>query len=75
MADDQQPDIDTEAVIAAEPAPDGPKARDLFRRGAVYGLAGVLRAGDVAAAAARGAMRGAREASGEREQDPASRGE
>jgi hypothetical protein len=38
-----------------------PKAKELFRRGAVYGLAGMMKATDVAVAAARGAVRGARE--------------
>jgi hypothetical protein len=38
-----------------------PRARTLFRQGAVYGLAGALKAADVAVAAARGAVRGARE--------------
>jgi hypothetical protein len=39
-----------------------PKARDVVRRGAVYGLAGVLTAGDVIAAFARGVGRGANNA-------------
>ena len=38
-----------------------PRARALFRQGAVYGLAGAMKAADVAVAAARGAVRGARE--------------
>jgi len=38
-----------------------PRARALFRQGAVYGLAGAMKAADVAMAAARGAMRGARQ--------------
>jgi hypothetical protein len=52
--------MDKEAGIlaAATAAAVSPKARDLFRRGAVYGLAGVLRTGDMAVAAARGAVRG-----------------
>jgi hypothetical protein len=41
--------------------PEAPRARTLFRQGAVYGLAGALKAADVAVAAARGAVRGARE--------------
>lgn len=41
--------------------PEAPRARTLFRQGAVYGLAGALKAADVAMAAARGAVRGARE--------------
>jgi hypothetical protein len=42
-------------------SPPPPRARTLFRQGAVYGLAGALKAADVAVAAARGAVRGARE--------------
>ena len=38
-----------------------PPARRVLRRGAVYGLAGALRAGDAIAAFARGAARGAQE--------------
>lgn len=38
-----------------------PKARRLARRGAVYGLAGALKVGDVVSSTARGAARGARE--------------
>ena len=38
-----------------------PRARALFRQGAVYGLAATMKAADVAMAAARGAVRGARE--------------
>ncbi len=54
--------MDSEAgvVAAATAAAVSPRARELFRRGAVYGLAGMLKAGDVAAAAARGAVRGAK---------------
>jgi hypothetical protein len=42
-----------------------PRAGELFRRGAVYALAGVLRATDVGVAAARGAVRGAKEGADE----------
>lgn len=45
----------TEAAVVA------PQVKDLLRRGAVYTLAGVLRAADVTIAAGRGAMRGAKE--------------
>ena len=48
-------------VRAGEGSSPPPRARSLFRRGAVYGLAGALKAADVAVAAARGAVRGARE--------------
>jgi hypothetical protein len=49
-----------------------PRARALFRQGAIYGLAGAIKAADVAIAAARGAVRGAREgvAVAERESPP-----
>jgi hypothetical protein len=36
-----------------------PDARRVARRGLVYGVAGTLKAGDVVASAARGAVRGA----------------
>ena len=48
-------------MTAATAAAVSPRARELLRRGAVYALAGVMRAGDVTAAAAKGAVRGARE--------------
>jgi hypothetical protein len=57
---DDYVDKQTGVVAAATAAAVSPRARELFRRGAVYGLAGVLKAGDVAVAAARGAVRGAR---------------
>ena len=47
-----------------------PRARTLFRQGAVYGLAGVMKAADVAVAAARGAVRGAREGVATAEREP-----
>jgi hypothetical protein len=52
---------ETGAIAAATAAAVSPRARELLRRGAVYGLAGVLRATDVALAAGRGAVRGARD--------------
>jgi hypothetical protein len=48
-------------VAAATAAAVSPRARELFRRGAVYGLAGVMKATDVAVTAARGAVDGARQ--------------
>lgn len=39
-----------------------PRARKVLRRGAVYGVAGVLVAGDAVSAAARGARHGAEQA-------------
>jgi hypothetical protein len=51
----------SESPSAGAPTAAAPNAKELFRRGAVYGLAGVMKATDVAVAAARGAVRGARE--------------
>ncbi len=41
-----------------------PRAREVARKGAVYGLAGVLKVGDVVVGTARGAVRGASEGVG-----------
>ncbi len=49
-------------AVAATAVVCSPKARAVLRRGAVYGLAGALRAGDALAAFARGVGRGAQEA-------------
>ena len=49
-------------AVAATAVVCSPKARAVLRRGAVYGLAGALRAGDALAAFARGVGRGAEEA-------------
>jgi hypothetical protein len=48
------------AAVAATAVAVSPRARKVARKGAVYGIAGALRAGDVVASAARGAARGAR---------------
>jgi hypothetical protein len=50
----------TLAAVAATAAALSPQVRKVARKGAVYGLAGVLRAGDVVVAAARGAAHAAR---------------
>jgi len=42
-----------------------PKARRVLRRGAVYGVAGALKAADLATAAARGVAQGAASQAGE----------
>ncbi len=47
-------------VAAATAAIFSPRVRETMRRGAVIGVAGVLRAGDVASGAARGVARGVR---------------
>lgn len=54
--------IEREAAlaIAAATAATSPRAREIARQGLVYGLAGVLKAGDVAVSAGRGAYEGAR---------------
>lgn len=61
MGLDDYMDREAGVIAAATAAAVSPRARALFRRGAVYGLAGVLRASDVAVAAARGAVRGAKD--------------
>jgi hypothetical protein len=61
MGIDDYVNAETGLLTAATAAAVSPRARELMRRGAVYGIAGAMRAGDVVAAAARGAVRGARE--------------
>ena len=56
-------------AVAATAALASPRVRAVMRRGAVYGLAGVLKAGDMAASAARGVAAGVR--AGEAEEAPA----
>jgi hypothetical protein len=51
-------DRDVGVAVAATAAVLSPRARQVFRKGAVYGLAGALKAGDVVVATARGAARG-----------------
>jgi hypothetical protein len=50
----------TGALAAAAVVALSPKARQIARQGAVYGLAGALKAGDVLVGAGRGAYEGAR---------------
>jgi hypothetical protein len=52
-------DRDVGVAVAATAAVLSPQAREVMRKGAVYGLAGVLKAGDVVVSTARGAARGA----------------
>ncbi|HWF49387.1 MAG TPA: hypothetical protein VG294_01990 [Solirubrobacteraceae bacterium] len=52
-------------VAAATAAVFSPRTRGTLRRGAVLGVAGVLKVGDVVSGAARGAARGLREEAGE----------
>jgi hypothetical protein len=49
------------AAVAATAVALSPRARRLARQGAVYGLAGAIKAGDVVLSTARGAMRGAQQ--------------
>ncbi|MBV9194122.1 MAG: hypothetical protein JO168_08240 [Solirubrobacterales bacterium] len=51
---------ETAAIAAVTAAVFSPRTRETIRRGAVLGVAGVLKLGDVVAGAARGATRGVR---------------
>jgi hypothetical protein len=59
MAMDDWLDSEVAVAVAATAAVLSPGFRRVLRRGAVYGVAGVLKATDVATAAARGIARGA----------------
>ena len=59
MALDDYLDSEVAVAVAATAAAFSPRFRRVLRRGAVYGVAGVLKATDVATAAARGVARGA----------------
>jgi hypothetical protein len=59
MALDDYLDSEVAVAVAATAVALSPRARRVLRRGAVYGVAGVLKATDVATAAARGIARGA----------------
>jgi len=63
MALDDYLDSEVAVAVAATAAALSPRFRRVLRRGAVYGVAGVLKATDVATAAARGVARGASAAS------------
>ena len=52
-------DSEVAVAVAATAALASPRVRGVLRRGAVYGLAGVLTAGDMISSFARGAARGA----------------
>lgn len=54
-------DREVGVAVAATTALLSPRAREVARKGAVYGLAGVLKVGDVVVGTARGAVRGASE--------------
>lgn len=70
-------DREVGVAVAATAAVISPRAREVMRRGAVYGLAGVLKVGEVVAGTARGAARGAQAGvlglSGEGAEEPAPR--
>jgi hypothetical protein len=52
--------VSTESAVVAgiTAAVFSPRTRETLRKGAVFGVAGVLKAGDVVSGAARGAVRG-----------------
>lgn len=54
-------DREVGVAVAATTALLSPRAREVARKGAVYGLAGVLKVGDLVVGTARGAARGASE--------------
>ena len=55
-------DSEVAVAVAATAAVLSPRVRRILRRGAVYGVAGALIAGDAAASVARGFGRGTRDA-------------
>jgi hypothetical protein len=59
MALDDYLDSEVAVAVAATAIALSPRVRRVLRRGAVYGVAGVLKATDVATAAARGVASGA----------------
>ncbi len=61
MALDEYLESEVAVAVAVTAVVLSPRARRVLRRGAVYGLAGALRAGDAIASFARGAARGAQE--------------
>ena len=62
MALDDYLESEVVVAVAATAAIMSPRARKLLRRGAVYGLAGVLRAGDAVSSAARNVAPGVQQA-------------
>jgi hypothetical protein len=60
LEDYLEPEVAVTAVVTA--AVFSPRARKLIRRGAVYGLAGILMAGDAIASFTRGVSQGVEEA-------------
>jgi hypothetical protein len=64
MALDEYLESEVAVAVAATAAALSPRFRRLLRRGAVYGVAGALKASDVVTAAARGVARGMSPAEG-----------
>ena len=58
MAREDYLESEVAVAVAATAVALSPRARRLLRRGAVYGIAGALKATDVVTAAARGVTRG-----------------
>ena len=54
-------DSEVAVAVAATAALASPRVRGVLRRGAVYGLAGLLTAGDMISSFAHGAARGAQQ--------------
>ena len=54
-------DSEVAVAVAATAALTSPPVRGVLRRGAVYGLAGLLSVGDMTSSFARGAVRGAQQ--------------
>ncbi len=62
MALEDYMESEVAVAVAATAAIFSPQVRGLLRRGAVYGLAGLMMAGDAISAAARGVASGAQQA-------------
>jgi hypothetical protein len=62
MALDDYVEPEVAVAVAVTAAVLSPPVRKVMRKGAVYGMAGLLMAGDALSAFAKGAMRGAQQA-------------
>ena len=62
MALEEYLESEVVVAVAATAAILSPRVRKVVRRGAVYGLAGILRAGDAISSAAPGVSQGAQQA-------------
>jgi hypothetical protein len=63
LEDFMEPEVGVAVAVTAAVA--SPQVRNVLRRGAVYGLAGILMAGDAVSSLAQGVKRGAQKASSE----------